>query len=142
MFLQLYNELVRLKSVVTLLFVLSTACMTALICCLLTCMAYLVMFSFKMTCTNVSSCWVCVLVSCLTLLLMSLTSLVVAVLVSQLRASPKKGKRLLLVHLLKSDIPLKEGSLISSCVTVSISGLFDVQMLSKSANSACNAESR
>ena len=95
--------------------------MTALICCLFICVVYVVMFSIKMTCTNVSCCWVCVLISLLTLLFMSL-----AVLVSRLKASPKKGKRLLLVHLLKGDIPLKEGFLFRSCVTVSIRGLYDV----------------
>ena len=57
---------------------------------------------------------------------MSLTSLVAAVLVSQWRASPKKGKRLLLVHLLKVDMPLKEGSLFSSWVAVRMSGLYGV----------------
>ena len=54
---------------------------------------------------------------------MSFTSLVVAVLLSQLRVSPKKGKRLLLVHLLKGDMPLKEGSLFSSLIAVSMRGL-------------------
>ena len=39
--------------------------------------------------------------------------------------TPKKHKRLLLVHLPKGDIPLKEGSLFSSWVPVSISGLYD-----------------
>ena len=101
-----------LKSMVTSLCVLSTASMTALMCCLLTCMAYLV--SIEMTCTNVSYCCVCVLISWFTFFLMSLTSLVMAVLVSQLRASPKKGKRLVLVHLLKGDMPLKEGSVFSN----------------------------
>ena len=53
---------------------------------------------------------------------MSLMSLAIAVLVSQIRVSQKTGNRLLLVHLLKGDMPLKEGSLFSSKVAVSISG--------------------
>ena len=76
-----------------------------------------------MTCTNVSCCWVSVSISCLTFFVMSFTSLVMVVLVSQLRASPKMGKRLPLVHLLKGDVPLKEGSVFSSWVAVSIRGL-------------------
>ena len=62
----------------------------------------------------------------LTLFLMSFTSLVMAVLVSQLRASPKKGKRLLFTHLLKGDMPLKRGSLFSGWVAASMRGLYDV----------------
>ena len=108
---QVYIELVMLKSVVTSLCVLSAVSMSVLMCFLLTCMAYLVTFSIEMTYTSVSCCWVCASISCLTLFLMSFTPLVVAVLVSQLRASPKKVKRLLFAHLLKGDMPLKEGSL-------------------------------
>ena len=122
-FMQVYIELVMLKSVVTSLCVLSTASMTALMCCLLTCVAYLVTFSIEMTCTDVSCCWVCVMISWLTLFLMSLSSLVVAVSVNQLRVSPKKGKTFPLVHLLKGDMSLKEGSIFNSRVTVRMSGL-------------------
>ena len=118
-----YIQLVMLKSVATSLCVLSTSSMTILMCCLLTCVAYLVMFSIEMTCTNVSFCWVCVLISWLTLFLMSLTSLIMAVLVSQLRASHKKGKRLLLVCLLKGDMPLKESPLFNSGIAIRMSGL-------------------
>ena len=46
--------------------------------------------------------------------------LFMAVPVSQLSVSPKKGKRLILVHFLKGDMPLKEGFLLSSWVTVSV----------------------
>ena len=114
---------VMLKSVVMSLCVLSTASMTALMCCLLTCMAYLMTFSIEMTCTNVSCCWVCVSISWLTLFLMSLHLWSWLFLVSQLRASPKKGKRLLFMHFLKGDIPLKEGSLFSSWVPMWVWGL-------------------
>ena len=57
---------------------------------------------------------------------MFLTSLIMAVPVSQLRASPKKGKRLLLVHLLRGDMLLKECSLFSSWVAVSMRSLYEV----------------
>ena len=120
---QVYNELVMLKGVVTLLCVLSNTSMTVLICCLFTCMAYLVTFSIEMTGTKISCCWVCVSMSWSTLPLTSLMYLVVVVLVSQLRAFPKKGKRLLLVHVLRCDIPLIEGSLLRSWVAVSMSSL-------------------
>ena len=115
-----------LKTVMTSLCVLSTASMTTLMCCLLTCVAFMVTFSIEITCTNVSCCWVCVSMSWLTLFLMSLTSLVMAVPVSQLRACPKKGKGPLFACLLKGYMPLKEGSLFSSWVTVSMRGLENV----------------
>ena len=108
-----------LKSVAMSLCVLSIASITVLMCCLLTCMAYLVTFSIETTCTKVS-CWVCVLISWLILFLMFLISLVMVVPVSQLRASPKKGKRLLLLHFLKGDTPLKEDFLLNSWVAVSM----------------------
>ena len=141
-----YIKLVMLKSVVTSLCVLWTASMTVLMCCLLTFMAYLVMFSMEMTCTKVSCCWVwvCISMSLLTLLFMSLTSLVITALVSQLRASPQKGfsERFLLVHLFKVHMQLNKGSLFSSWVAVSLSGLYDVEMLSKFTNFTCNTDRR
>ena len=86
-------------------------------------MAYLVTFKMEIMCTNVSCCWYCVAISWLTLFLILLTSLVVAVPVSQLSASPKKGRRLFLVCLLKGDISSKVGSLFRSSVAVNIRGL-------------------
>ena len=76
----------------------------------------------EIMCTNVSCCWCCIAISWLTLFLILLTSLVVAVPVSQLSPSPKKGRRLLLVHLLKVDMPSKAGSLLSSCIAVNMRG--------------------
>ena len=98
----------------------------SLICCLFTCMVYLVTFKTNIICTRVSCCLCCVAISWLTLFFMLLTSLVVAVPVSQLSAFPKKGKMLLLVHLLKDDMPLKIGSLLRSWVVVKMRGLWDV----------------
>ena len=71
-------------------------------------------FNMEIIFTNVSCCWCCIAISWLTLFLILLTSLVVAVPVSQLSASPKKGRRFLLVHLLKGDMPSKVGSLLRS----------------------------
>ena len=62
--------------------------------CLLTCVAYLVTFNIETMWTRV--CDVCVAVSWFILVLMLWISLVVAVPVSQLRAAPRKGSRLLL----------------------------------------------
>ena len=67
-----------------------------LILCLLTCVAYLVTFSIDMMCTRVSCCDDCVAISQFIHVLMLFMSFVVAVPVSQLRASPRKGSKLLL----------------------------------------------
>ena len=56
----------------------------------------------------------CAVISWMTLFLILLTSFVVAVPMSQLSASPNKGRRLLLVHLLEAGTPSKEGSFFRS----------------------------
>ena len=72
------------------------------------------MLSIEMTWTRVS-CWLCcVVINWLIPVLMLLTSLVVAVPVNQLSASPKKGRRLLLIHLLETGTLLNEGSFFRS----------------------------
>ena len=73
-----------------------TASIRVLILCLLTCVAYLVMFKIDMMCTRVLHCDACVAISWFILVLMLCMSFVVAVPVSQLRASPRKGSKLLL----------------------------------------------
>ena len=72
-----------------------TASIRVLILCLLTCVAYLVIFKIDTTCTRVLCCDVCVAISWFILVLMLWMSFVVAVPVSQLRASPRKGSKLL-----------------------------------------------
>ena len=67
-----------------------------LILCLLTCMAYLVTLSIDMMCTRVSFCDNCVAISWFICILILFISFVVAVPVSQLRASSRKGSKLLL----------------------------------------------
>ena len=66
----------------------------------------------EIMCTNVSCCWCCIAISWLTLFLILLTSLVVVVSMSQPGASPKKGRRLLFVCLLKGEMHSKVGSLL------------------------------
>ena len=81
-----------------------------LMCCLFTWVAYLVMFRIEIKWTKVS-CWLCcVAINWLTLFLMLLTSLGMAAPVSQLSASPKKGRRLFLIHVLETKTSSNEGS--------------------------------
>ena len=74
--------------------------MRLLMLCLLICVVYLVTFNIETMWTRVLHCDVCVAMSWLILVLMLWISLVVAVSVSQLSASPRKGSRLLLHHVL------------------------------------------
>ena len=80
--------------------VVCTASIRLLMLCLLTCVAYLVTFNIDTMWTRVLHCDVCIAMSWLILVLMLWISFVVAVPVSQLRASPRKGSRLLLHHAL------------------------------------------
>ena len=72
-----------------------TASIKVLILSLLTCVAYLVMFKINTMCTRVLHCDACVAVGWFILVLMLWMCFVVAVPVSQLRASPRKGSKLL-----------------------------------------------
>ena len=76
-----------------------TASIKALIPCLLAWVVYLVMFKMEIICTRVSCCEVCMVMSWFICVLMLCMSLVVVVPVSQLRASLRKGSRLLLWQL-------------------------------------------
>ena len=67
-----------------------------LILCLLTCVAYLVTFDIDMMCTRVSCCDNSGAISQFIHVLMLFMSFVVAVPMSQLRASPRNGSKLLL----------------------------------------------
>ena len=78
--------------------VVCTASIRLLMLCLLTCVAYLVMFKIDTIWTRVLHCDVCVAVSWFIHILMLWMSFVVAVPVNQLRASPRKGSKLLLHH--------------------------------------------
>ena len=74
----------------------SAASIKMLILCLLTRAAYLVTFSIDITCTKVSCCDDWVTINWFIWVLMLFMSFVVPVPVSHLRASPRKGSKLLL----------------------------------------------
>ena len=76
--------------------VVHTASIRVLTLCLLTCVAYLVIFKMDTICTTVLHCDVSVAISWFIHVLMLWMSFVVAVSVSQLGASPRKGSKLLL----------------------------------------------
>ena len=76
-----------------------TASIKALIPHLLAWVVYLVTFKMEIICTRVPCCEVYMVMSWFIHVLMLCMSLVVAVPVSQLRASPRKGSRLLLWQL-------------------------------------------
>ena len=67
------------------------------------------MFSMDITCTKVSCCDNWVAINWFILVLMLFMSFVVAVPVSHLRASPRKGSKLPLWQMCDCDSPLKEG---------------------------------
>ena len=73
-----------------------TASIKVLIPCLLTSVAYLVIFNIDTMYTRVWHCDTCVAMSWFILVVMLCMSFVVAVPVSQMRASPRKGSKLLL----------------------------------------------
>ena len=80
-----------------------------LIMCLLTWVAYLVTFSIDMMCTRVSCCDDCVVISWFIRILMLFMCFVAAVPVSQLRAYPRKGSKLLLWQMCVCNCLSKEG---------------------------------
>ena len=75
---------------------LSTLFIKMFMLCLLTCTAYQVTFIIDTICTKVSCCDDWVMMSWFTLVLILFTSFMVAVPVSHLRVSPRKGNKLLL----------------------------------------------
>ena len=99
--------------------VVHTASITLLMLCLLTCVAYLVTFSIDTMWTRVLHCDVCIAMSWFILVLMLWISFVVAVPVSQLTASPRKGSRLLLYHALVCSW-LEFSSLMAEVIVVSL----------------------
>ena len=77
--------------------VVHTMSLRVFILCLLICVAYLVIFKMDTICTRVLLCDVWVVIHWFIHVLMLWMSFVVAVPVSQLRASPRKDSKLLLV---------------------------------------------
>ena len=104
--------------------------MRLLMLCLLTCVVYLVTFNIETMWTSVLCCDVCVTMSWLILVLMLWTFLVVAVPVSQLMASPRKGIGLLL-HCVLVCSWLEFSRLMAEVIVVSL-GLYMSCMLDNS----------
>ena len=81
----------------------------ALILCLFMWVVYLVTFSIDMMCTRVSCCDDCVVISWFIYVLILFMSFVVAVPVSQLRGSPRKGSKLLCSECVSVIVHQKKG---------------------------------
>ena len=96
--------------------------------CLLICAAYLVSFRIDIMCTKVSCCADWVLMSWFTCVLMLFTSFVVAVPLSHLRASPRKGNRLLLWLVLLCVCPSNEGSVFRRLIAKMMVGLQELHI--------------
>ena len=90
------REVVRLLRLLMSCEVVHTVSIRVLMLCLVTCVAYLVIFKTDTIWTRVLHCDVCVAMSWFICVLMLWMSFVVAVPVSQLRVSPRKGSKPLL----------------------------------------------
>ena len=108
---------------------------------LLTWAAYLVTCSIDIMCTRVS-CWdVCVAINQFIHVLMMFMSFVVAVPVSQLRTSPRKGSKLLLWQMCGCDCPSKEGLVCDSFIADIIVVFPELYTSSMFESSTCNINS-
>ena len=114
--------------------------MKVLILCLLTCVAYLVTFSIDMMCTRVSCCDDCVAISWFIPVLILFMSFVVAVPVSQLRASPRKGSKLLLWQMCVCYCPSKEGLDCNNFIADIMVVLPELYMSSMFESSTCSVD--
>ena len=103
------NDVVKLLRLLMSCEVALAASIKVLILCLLTWAAYLVTFSIDTMWTRFSCCDDCVVISWFICVLILFISFVVAVPVSQLRASPRKGSKLLLWQMCVCSCPSKEG---------------------------------
>ena len=108
--------------------------------CLLTCSAYWVTFIIDMICTKVSWCDDCVMMSWFILVLILFTSSMVEVPVSHLRASPRKGNKLLLQKVVCCDFPSKEGLVFIKLIADIMVGLKELYMSSMLESSICNVD--
>ena len=113
------NEVVRLLRLLMSWEVVCMASIRLLMLCRLTCVAYLVTFNIDTMWTRVLCCDVCIAMSWLILDLMLWISFVVAVPVSQMRASPRKGSRLLL-HCVLVCSWLEFSTLMAEVIVVSL----------------------
>ena len=108
--------------------------------CLFTCVAYLVTLRMDTMCTRVSCCVDWTSMSWFTCSLILLTSFVVAVPVSHLRALHKKGNRLLLRWLLLFTCPSNEGSVFRRLIAEMMVGLQESYISLILVNSTCSVD--
>ena len=112
-----------------------------LILCPLTWAAYLLTFSIDIMCTRVFCCDDCVAITWFIHVLMLFISFVVAVPVSQVKASPRKGSKFLLWCMCGCDCPPKEGLVCNSFIADIIVVLLELYMSSMFERSTCNIDS-
>ena len=112
-----------------------------LIMCLLTWAAYLVMFNIDITCTMVSCCDDWVAITWFIWVLMLFMSFIVAVPVSHLRASSRKGSKLLLWQICDCDCPSKEGLVCNKLIVDIMAVLEELYMSSMLVSFTCSVDS-
>ena len=112
-----------------------------LILCPLTGAAYLVMFNTDMMCTRVSCCDNCMAINWFIHNLMMFMSSVVVVPVSHLRASPRKGSKLLLCLICGCGHPSKEGFVCNNFIADIMVVLQELYMSSMFVSSTCSVDS-
>ena len=112
-----------------------------LILCLLTWAVHLVTFSIDMICTRVSCCDNCIAINWFICVLMLFMSFVVAVPVSHLRASPRKGSKVLLWWMCDCNCPSKKGLVCNNLVSDIMVVLQELYMSSMFVSSTCSVDS-
>ena len=98
------------------------------------------MFSIDMICTRVSCCDDCIAINLFIHVLMLFMSFVVAVPVSQLRASPRKGCKLLLWWMCDCGCPSKEGIACNNLIVDIMVVLQELYMSSMFVSSTCSVD--
>ena len=115
-----------LNGIITSLFPFWRANITSFCLYLFTWVAYHVMFRLDMICTEVSYCFVCPCISWFIHCFISYVSFIVDVPINHCSASPKEGSRILLgCGLSVGGNLLGTGSVWSSCIAISMVGLYD-----------------
>ena len=135
------NDIVRLYRLLISCDVSSTLSTKIFMLCLLTCAAYLVMFSIDITCTKVSCCNDWVAINWLILVLMLFMSFVVAVPVSYQRASPRNGSKLLLQQMCDCDCLSKVGLVCNKSIADILVVLQELYVSSMLVSSTCSIDS-
>ena len=135
------NDMVKLWRLLMSCEVALAASIRMLIQSLLTWAAYLVMFNIDMMCTRVSCCDNCIAINWFICILMLFMPFVVVVSVSHLRASPRKGSKLLLCQICGCDCPSKEGLVCNNFIANIMVVLQELYMSSIFVSSTCSVDS-